>query len=332
MFVIEKMKTALSTGALVIVSFLYVLVNFCNAQEPDPAANTPESGMVPDNFVWMGVRQPSHVLIADKEKRTLTVWSHIQDMAVFVGAFPMDIGKNNGDKFIAGDARTPEGIYFFQDKLEGDQINFDEYGRRAFTLDYPNFFDSLAGKTGHGIWLHAVPETVSLKRGSRGCVVVRNEIIDKLTPMISLKNTPLLILNKVNYVKPEKLQESSKSVISWLEGWRSSWESKNIESYMAYYNNKFKAMKMGKDKWRNYKSGLNQKYSYIKVGVRDPLIISRNNELVLRFIQEYESDGLKDTGEKTLYVKKDSSNQYEIITEYWRSLNHDLLAKKQIGE
>lgn len=299
----------------------------------DPAPIPPPTGLVPENFVILrgaSDLRAKHVFIADKENRTLTVWKQGPTAPELLDTFPMDIGKLQGDKSSAGDHKTPEGIYFFQERIDGSKLNFDLYGRRAFTLDYPNFFDQLAHKTGSGIWLHAVPDTTSLMRGSRGCVVVRNEIIDKLTPLINLKNTPMLILNKATYVAPEELLNRRQELQTWLNDWQNSWQSKNIEQYMSNYSEKFNAMKMNREQWRRYKQSLNEKYNYIKVSIEAPFLITKQDEVVISFTQNYESDGLKDVGVKTLYIKTPQAGQFEIITEIWHSLSQDMLAQKQV--
>ena len=109
----------------------------------DPIAVTPERGMVPSNLLGFGDGNgfSEYVFIADKEKRTLSVWKKNEKGPKFVEAHPMDIGRKQGDKMREGDLRTPEGIYFIQEHLHGPGLNFEEYGNRAFPLDYPNFFD-----------------------------------------------------------------------------------------------------------------------------------------------------------------------------------------------
>lgn len=319
------------TISILSVSFL---VASAGASEPinipDPTPVPPPKGMVPENFIMVGAHEQrsKHIFIADKENRTLTIWTQDHDSAKLLDIFPMDIGKLQGDKSSAGDHKTPEGIYFFQERIEGSKLNFDMYGRRAFTLDYPNFFDQMAHKTGSGIWLHAVPDTTSLMRGSRGCVVVRNEIIDKLTPLINLKNTPMLIMNKVTYVVPETLSKRRQELQAWLDNWKSSWQSKNIDQYMTNYSEQFKAMNMTRNEWRRYKQSLNEKYKFIKISAEAPFLITKQDEAVISFIQNYESDGLKDVGLKTLYVKNQNFGKFEIITEVWRPLNQDIIAHK----
>src|SRR6185437_13654458 len=120
-----------------------------------------------------------------------------------------------------------------------------------------NFFDRFEHKSGFGIWLHAIPETKSLRRGSEGCVVVRNETLQKLTPLVTLKRTPVIILDKVNYVAPDVLAKEGQQALSWLESWRLAWQNKDLNSYMNDYADDFhgsyKKLKMNKNQWRSYK-------------------------------------------------------------------------------
>lgn len=313
------------------VSLSVAATDLKDQKNQDPIAIQPPADMVPDNLIWLDTSnlEPHYVFVADKENRTLSVWHRDgQDFSLY-GAFPMDIGKNVGDKNSPGDAKTPEGAYIIQTRLEGKTLNFGDYGVRAFTLDYPNYFDHLAKKTGSGIWLHAIPDTKSLLRGSRGCVVVRNEIIQKLTPLIALKKTPLIIVNRVNYVTRDKIAEIRKSLTDWLTGWQNAWQNKDLEKYISHYsdsfNGEYKTLKMSKRKWYEYKAFLAKKYSFIKVNLGEPYIITRKDDAIIRFIQNYESDSLKDSGEKTLYLRRNSSGHYEILTELWTALNDNTL-------
>jgi murein L,D-transpeptidase YafK len=297
-------------------------------ENPDPIAVIPLQGMVPDNLVIMGdgAAFSQYAMIADKSKRTLTIWKNEKDTLTFVKAVPMDIGKNGGDKTIRDDHKTPEGIYFPQTMLEGAGLDYNEYGVRAFPLDYPNFFDQRAKKTGSGIWLHAIPETKSLLRGSRGCVVVRNDIIKEISPLITLKKTPVIIEDEVNYVSPKEFEKLRADITAYLEKWRSAWENKDIDQYISMYGDDFKSMRMKRDQWKSYKEGLNKKYSYIKVKLSKPVFFTRNGEAILNFMQQYESDAKKDFGRKTLYLRR-VGNEYKIVGEEWAPEDGGLIAR-----
>lgn len=314
-----------------------LLIQFASLQtalsqnETDPVPVRPPDGLVPDNLIVMGDGKAfsDFAIIADKSKRTLTLWQNKEGETVLVDAYPMDIGKAGGDKLASGDHKTPEGIYFPQEMLDGNKINFNEYGVRIFTLNYPNFFDLRAKKTGYGIWLHAVPDTKSLLRGSRGCVVVRNKVITKLTPYITLKKTPVIIEDEVNYISATTLKERQKQFLNYIESWRSAWSKKDIEAYISFYGQDFRALGMDRNRWKRFKNNLNGRYDTISIQIENPVVFARNNEAIINFLQKYESSGLKDFGRKTLHLKLDNtSNNYKILGEDWAPESGGLLANK----
>jgi murein L,D-transpeptidase YafK len=259
----------------------------------------------------------SYAFVVDKKHRTLSVWQQTGLGLKEVACYPADLGKNAGDKRGAGDAKTPEGIYFLQTKLDGPGLDFSKYGKRAFTTDYPNFFDRNEGKTGSGIWLHAVPDNVALTRGSSGCVVVRNDVILDLTQYVRLGRTPLLIQESTELLDAKDINKRTTDLSQWLENWRVAWETKNLDAYMAAYGDDFRSMKMDKAKWRKYKAGLFDQYKQIQVRLSKPAILADRDRVVVRFLQEYTSDQHADFGEKALFLKHDANGSYHIVGEQW---------------
>ncbi|MCB0357180.1 MAG: L,D-transpeptidase family protein [Bdellovibrionales bacterium] len=298
-----------------------------NKMIPDPKAQLPPTGKIPQNIWSLGDGDyfSKYAFVADKSTRTLTIWQNEQQNFELVAAYPFDMGKQDGDKQILGDLKTPEGVYFFEGTYKQAQLDYNEYGIRAFTTNYPNFFDRLEKKTGSGIWLHAIPPSKSLKRGSRGCLVIRNEAIEKVIPFVDLDKTPIIVEDKINYTPQKILKENKQQFYSWLEQWKLSWEKKEIESYINYYHQDFTANKMNVQQWKDYKAGLNQKYNFINVTLYSPVVYNHKNEIVVRFLQKYSSDNLNDFGEKTLYVKK-IDNTYKIIGEEWKPIANETLA------
>ena len=257
-----------------------------------------------------------YAFVVDKTARQLSVWHQTGNGLQEVAHFPADLGKNSGDKRGRGDAKTPEGIYFLQDRLDGAKIDSKIYGKRAFPTDYPNFFDRQEGKTGNGIWLHAVPDTVALTRGSKGCVVVRNNVILELTQYITLKKTPILIQEKTDRVPAAELNKMTADLNQWLESWRTAWQTKNIDKYISYYGDDFKSQHMNKNQWKTFKQSLNDKYAEIEVRLSRPAIMADRNHAIVRFLQEYISDKKSDFGEKVLYLANEGG-KFRIVGEQW---------------
>lgn len=267
-----------------------------------------------------------YAFLVDKAKRILAVFERDGENIKKILEYPADIGKNDGPKTRRDDHKTPEGIYFLGEKLSQPEIPFDLYGNLAFTTNYPNFFDKVAQKTGSGIWLHAVPDSVPLTRGSRGCVVVRNNVIKKLAEYVKLKETPILIFDKVEYVSKKEHETARKKLTQFIEGWRNSWEQQDLETYMSYYAEDFKAPGFNKKSWAAHKQRLKGKYDYVKIGLSQPYIVQHNQQLLIKTLQRYESDKHVDFGVKTVYALKDG-NSYKIVREEWEPYNANVVTK-----
>jgi len=278
-------------------------------------------GEMPAGLIRLGdgVLFPSFALVVDKSKKKIHVIDSSSGTPVVVETYDSDLGKLSGDKRASGDSRTPEGIYFLQKALEGPGLDSYKYGVKAFTTDYPNIFDLREGKSGFGIWLHAISDSQTLERGSKGCVVVRNETIKKLAQNITLRETPLMIFDKVQWVPFDSIKKEAEPVLQAIGEWRKAWESKDMNAYINFYAQDFKFGKMNRNTFKRYKTELAEKYATIKVQLSMPVIYEHKGRFVVRFYQDYVSNEHADFGEKTLYmVKSNSSRGFEILDETWQ--------------
>jgi len=288
-----------------------------NTKDPTPIA--PPEGLVPSALIMPGADNyySSTTIIADKSRRTLSVWKSTNGKIDLLSYYPMDHGKKNGNKNKQGDLKTPEGIYFIQDKKFAQELEYNEYGVMAFTLNYPNHFDHMKRKTGGGIWLHSIPPHKTLKRGSRGCLVLREKQIKEVDKLISLnQRTPVLIFEKVEYIKPEELSANQITITNWLKSWKAAWQSKNLKKYMKYYSSDFYAQGKNKKAWKKYKKGINRSVASFSVDIKNPVIYKNKKQFIIRFLQSYNSSKLSDFGEKVLYVRMEN-NTLKIVNESW---------------
>ncbi len=321
---------------LILSSICLFGVQFSQAEEPSQSEKAEKServeatSKIPSALVHFFTSQyySPYVFLVDKKARELSVWEMQSDSLKKVANYPADLGKNDGEKRTNGDKKTPSGIYFLEKKLEGNGLDHKLYGDRAFTTNYPNFFDRLEGKGGSGIWFHAVPDSVPLTRGSRGCVVVRNEVIKEVTQYVKLSRTPLIIQDELELSSPEDMKKLSASATKMIDEWRSAWQNKNIDEYIAFYDNDFSSQGMNVKKWKSFKTGLNQTYKEIKVSLSRPMIFAYKNYAIARFLQSYRSDQHEDFGEKLIYLVK-RGDSYKILGEEWQ-IENDELAKSEV--
>ncbi len=325
------MNTTARHAILVFSSLFLTLSAFEGKSDTSTPSSTSESkdkikasddSLMPEQLLQIADTKAfaKYVFLVDKSLRTLFLYEREEAKIKKVAEFPADIGKNGGNKTKRDDHKTPEGIYFFQNLIKPPQIPFETYGKMAFTLDYPNIFDMRVKKSGSGIWLHSIPDTVPLTRGSRGCVVVRNEVIEKLTQYIQLKETPILIFDQVKFVAASEHEKKKSEIHAFIDGWRDAWQSKSIDKYIEFYDEDFKSLGYTKKRWRKYKEGLIGKYDFIKVSFDQPFILIHNDQLIIKTLQKYQSDKHTDFGIKTIHAVK-LDGKYKIISEEWKEAN-----------
>jgi len=84
---------------------------------------------------WM-VEGTFHAVIVDKSSQKLTVWRIDDGEPSVVETFRCSTGESGGDKWVRGDMKTPEGVYFFCSVIDGRTLP-PKYGFWGFTTDYP---------------------------------------------------------------------------------------------------------------------------------------------------------------------------------------------------
>ncbi len=283
----------------------------------------------PESLVYLPAN--SYVLVVDKSLQTLFVYK--TDMNGRLSLFrymPSTTGQNFGKKSISGDKKTPTGIYFFtRFKTRRDLGNSPLYGSGAFVTDYPNLIDRLLKKNGYGIWLHGSDIKNRAKKPfqTQGCVVVENQYITDFRNIIKLNQTPIVIEDKVNFVRDNS--KIRKTALNLLYKWKTSWENKDVNTFFSLYH---KDYRYGKNLRGNLKSFIKSKrYRILKkksitVDIGDLKILYLRNGykdqdlLVMHFLQYYKGDYYQDFGIKKIYwVGK--GNNFKIIGEEFKKLN-----------
>ncbi|MGA1443742.1 MAG: L,D-transpeptidase family protein, partial [Methylophilaceae bacterium] len=223
------------------------------------------------------------------------------------------IGKNGSRKNHEGDKKTPIGIYSLEKKIKQPLSDF--YGEGAFPINYPNSFDKLLNKTGHGIWIHGTPKNTYSRppQSSDGCVVIANEDFINFEKQISNNNVKVIISDEAyeDYFKASHESDHSE-FISTFNSWKTNWEAKNFDSYLAFYDSNAQY---------NFKSFKNWTDTKLKVFENSNAI----NVLVENFIAiDYpdDKDNLKFVEFKQTYTSN-ITNNVSIKQQIWRKFNDE---------
>lgn len=133
--------------------------------------------------LWTVPAGAQEFLMVDKEAFQITLFSEDE---VPLMVFPICTGVHAGDKRIAGDNKTPEGVFTVQSIEDKSRVTFDYHDGLGPVFAYGPWFFRL--RTGfQGIGIHGTcPERDHLigSRDSHGCIRLHNEDLLRLKPHI----------------------------------------------------------------------------------------------------------------------------------------------------
>lgn len=304
----------LPTIRLVVLFLLFVPAAVLASPPESSKASNPLSGQVPSSILFLGDQKPSYALVVDKSQQKLYLYQQEEAGPRLIRTFNCATGENAGQKKTRGDKRTPEGVYFFTRWIEYKNLG-SIYGIRAFPMDYPNLFDRREDHRGDGIWLHGTDKPLT-PTSTNGCIVLENEDVAEISKYIRLKQTPIIIREKIQTVSLEEIQRERNRFLDFLKDWKQAWESKNLDRYMSLHSRKFYCRNLDWEGWKNYKARLNQQYRTIQVIIENPMILKHKENVLIVFYQRYQSDKFRNEGTKRLYLIPEEGN-YRIIGEEW---------------
>lgn len=300
---------------------LTISVGLANAQD----------AFYPSNILMMDEKFSHHVILVEKATHRLHIYENAGSEPKLVKTFNMATGKFKGDKSISGDHKTPEGIYTIYQFLSKDELfkrhgNYAKiYGSGAFPMDYPNFMDERAGKTGGGIWLHSTDDDNRISKGldSRGCVVVQNQDLKDISQFIELEHTPIIVVQDVHFLSKSTWERNRRDINDVVQKWATAWQKKDFDTYIGSYDQeRFHDKKHGKYQgYKNYKKAVFSRADTPEIKLDFISIMSNDQYAVVHLQQDYRSAVINDTGKKTLYLKKDNNYDWKIVGELWSAVD-----------
>ena len=278
--------------------------------------------LLPRQILNLG-QSVSHALIVEKSTHRLYVYQRqsSEQPPQLVRDYYVSTGKKEGDKQLRGDLKTPEGVYFVTSWIPQEKLP-DKYGVGAFPVNYPNELDRRQGKTGYGIWLHGTPSQFYSRPplDSEGCVVLTNEDFVSLKKEIVPGTTPVVIVEKVDWLSKPVWHRERKALLQKIEQWRADWESLDTQRYLDHYANNFWSKGHNFKSWSQRKKRLAQQKTYQEIQLSDISLLAyadRENSsdvVVARFIQDYQSSNFNSEMKKRLYLQRDAQ-QWKIMYE-----------------
>lgn len=280
-------------------------------------ANRPSLDVIP-RYLLQLPQDSQHAFVVDTKRSRLYVFRNDGGRAVFLADYYITQGKAGANKVREGDLKTPTGVYHITSWLPRAKLT-DFYGLGAFPINYPNQWDRMNGRGGHGIWLHGVPSDTYSRPplASEGCVVLSNQDLRDLSSYVQIGTTPVVISDGVEWASLADWQTERTALDKQIEAWRSDWESRDVSRYLRHYSTRFRAGEHDYASWTRQKTQVAASKSFVKVELRKLSLLRNPGEqelVVVSFEQDYRSNNLNDVSRKQQYWVREGG-QWKIIYE-----------------
>lgn len=288
------------------------------ARVQDTLLQAPPPGTLPDAVLQLSGNQRSAIVVDLPRSRLYVLDKRGGELHV-VGSYYAAIARKGYGKNVAGDLRTPVGVYHATGFTPGASLP-PFYGSGAFPLDYPNLWDRAQGRTGSGIWLHGVPADTYARppRTSEGCVVLANNDLLALKPWIHARATPVVFSDGLHWEKPGALAGERDALLKRIAQWRAHWSARDAKGYLALYADDFETDGMSRSEFAAYKHRVIDGKQRISVKLSDIDLYrypGEKNLVLAEFTQDYRSDALNMRSRKQQFWRKGSDGQWRIVRE-----------------
>ncbi len=268
---------------------------------------------------------PERIVAVDKSSQTLIMLEQKSPLRE-VGRFSCTTGQSVGDKFVEGDLRTPEGVYFVGSKINR-KLDWGLYGNLAYSLNYPNPIDRIKGKTGGGIWLHGRGKTF-VPRDTLGCIALKVPDMREVEEQLSY-GMPVIVGSDISWTQEEgKTSDMALNLVERLNAWANDWQNES-DAFFSYYDPALMNLSEGLD----YKGFVDHKKRvfaakpWIHVMVGNVRAAPGPDYWVTWFDQYYRTPGMVSTTGKRFYWMKDPEGNWRIVGREYVPASEDLTGK-----
>jgi len=97
-----------------------------------------------------------------------------------------------------------------------------------------------------------------------------------------------------------------------VKRWLNSWKSGDIKTYRSFYASDFNSKGMNLDAWISYKTNIQRKSKNVNISIDKLQVSADKNKATAVFTQHYSSSIFKDSGKKTLKLRKNKRRMENI--------------------
>lgn len=146
------------------------------------------------------------------------------------------------------------------------------------------------------------------------------DIPDVKTPQVKISPVKKIIKKQLEKKKTVMAYNVDR-IFSFVGEWKKAWEMSagingDMNRFLSYYSDRFKADGFDKEAWRRDKTSKNRKKKWIRIEISDIRISGSNDkkQMEVRFFQDYRSSNYSSKGEK-LIVLSEEMDGWKILFE-----------------
>ena len=268
---------------------------------------SPDSEKIPDSIISLS---SGYIIVVDKQFQKIYVFHKNGNFSKVFEA-SCSTGKNPGSKQVAGDAKTPNGIFFVTKNLPNPGPP-ETYGSMAFPLDYPTISDKRAGRDGNNIWIHGTTKTL-LPKHSKGCVVLHDADLKRLGSFIYFNKTPVIIAESLKWVSQSYVPPSKNELENILTSWNKAFIENDIKKIDSLYLKGSEIKGKRRDKLNNKVKHLKYINKHFALQPRDISILQENNSAVIIFDQIFAVDDNSFQGFYNKLILEKINNRWYVV-------------------
>lgn len=317
---------------IIMVAMAFILsVSLLSIAQADQVRPDLAQAEIPTALI--GVPEGFYTVLVDKSLQEISLYNGRSMIMVL----PCSTGMNTGDKTMEGDRKTPEGIYFTEEMLDGATLS-SIYGWRAYVLDYPNLVDQTRGKDGNGIWIHGRTEPLEYT-DTKGCVSMRNSNLKQISPYLHAYYTPIVTMDQIAYTNEEALDHTRIIYEDFIHTWINAWEGRRFNDLNAHYSLHFQDIARGYDldAYMEYKRRVLGRYDHIAISTDQMNIVECKGYVLACFLMDFAGDHYHSSGVKYVYMEKTPRGPRIInegfldpsVSEKWNQQAEEFRARKE---
>ena len=134
--------------------------------------------------------------------------------------------------------------------------------------------------------------------------------VQKQEPIAQQPSTEVQKRKEIDDLRNKETEKIRNLITNWIK----SWEEGYFNSYRTFYTADFESKGKNLEAWISYKTDVHNKSKNIKISMDNLQISFKGNKATAVFIQHYSSSIVKDSGKKTLELRKEN-NDWKIYRE-----------------